>query len=652
MLSFFRRGVMAKLAIGILFISLIAIVITGFGTGGMGGIGGLATGRLGADTIASVGGETITTEKLSDVMKRQLDRIRQQQPGTDMAALLRRGGLEEVADQLIGITAAAAFAEKEGLVATKRMIDTEIVKIPQFQGVNGQFDQNVFRAMLAQQRMTEDQLRDQFRTGLLQRELMLPAVGSPSVPQGFANQYAALLLETRSGSVGAVPTKAMGAGAEPNDADIAAWYRQNIGRYTVPERRVIRYAVIGAETVAAQAKASDAEIAAVYARNPAYAATETRTLSQVVLPSEAAARAFAQKVASGTPFAQAAAQAGYSASDIAVGDKTQGDYGKISSAQVASAVFAAAKGATVGPVRSGFGWHVVKVDNVKTNAAKPLASVRGEIAAAIEKQKTQDALNALASRIENEAGSGASFADVAKKENLAVVETLPVTAAGQAPDAPAGWTAPHDLAPLLRGAFRMDPNDEPAVAPIVPNQRYALVSVAQVVPAAAPPLAQIRDRVKTDLMAWRASLRAKAVAQSIVSKINAGVAPALAFAQAGVKLPPLQTLGATRRDLAKSGQQVPPALAMLFNLPRGKARMIDAGEARGWFVVYLDKVTPGDIAKEPNLVQEVRGQFQQLVGDEYQLQFINAIRAGMKVKRNDQALAKLKGDLLTGAGGQ
>ena len=129
------------------------------------------------------------------------------------------------------------------------------------------------------------QLRDQFRDGLLQRQLMLPAVGSPYVPQGFANQYAALLLENRSGMVGAVPTKAMGPGAEPSDADIAAWYKQNIARYTIPERRVIRYAVIGAETVAAQSKPSDAEIQAAYARNPTYAATETRSSAQTVFAS-------------------------------------------------------------------------------------------------------------------------------------------------------------------------------------------------------------------------------------------------------------------------------------------------------------------------------------------------------------------------------
>ncbi|MEA3004470.1 MAG: peptidyl-prolyl cis-trans isomerase [Sphingomonadales bacterium] len=651
MLSFFRRGFMAKVALGILFLIVVAMVITGFGTGGTGGLGDLA-GRLGSDTVASVGSEKITTDRVRSEATRQLDRSRQQNPELDMAGFVRRGALDEVVDQLITVTGGLVFGAQQGLAATKRMLDAEIVKIPAFQGVTGQFDQNAFRAALNREKMTEDDLRQELRTRLMERQLVLPVAGSPFVPQSLANQYAALLLETRSGMVGAVPTKAMGPGAEPAEADLQAWYRQNIGRYTIPERRIVRYAVFGAENVAAQAKASDAEIAAAYSRNPAYAARETRSLSQVVLPDEKAARAFAQKIASGTPFAQAAAQAGYAAADIAVGDKTQSDYARMSAPEVANAVFAAAKGATIGPIRSGLGWHVVRVDDVKTIGARPLAAVRAEIAAGIERQKAQAALGDMATRIENAVSGGASFADAVKAEKLAIVETPPVTGTGQAPDAPAGWTAPPELAPLLRGAFQMDASDQPAVETVVPNQRYALVSVARVVPAAPPPLAQIRDRVKIDLMAWRAAQRGKAIAQSIVSKINAGVAPALAFAQAGVRLPAPQPLSATRRDLAKQGQQVPPALAMLFSLPRGKARLLDAGEARGWFIVYLDKVVPGDASKDPGLIQAVRSQFGQIISDEYAQQFSAAVRSQVKVKRNDKALAKLKSELMANVAAQ
>ena len=41
---------------------------------------------------------------------------------------------------------------------------------------------------------------------------------------------------------------------------------------------------------------------------------------------------------------------------------------------------------------------------------------------------------------------------------------------------------------------------------------------------------------------------------------------------------------------------------MMFSLPRGKAGLLPAPDGRGWFVVYLDRIVPGDARKEPGLV--------------------------------------------------
>jgi peptidyl-prolyl cis-trans isomerase D len=642
MLSLFRRGAMSKVMLGVLFLSLVAIVITGFGTGGVGGLESL--GGLSATTIAKVGGETITSDDLRDNTQRQLERFRQQQPELDMAQFIRRGAVDEVLEQMISAAAVMDFAGSVGIIASKKMIDAQIASIPAFQNAAGKFDQNVFVAALQRERITEDQLRKEIATRLIERQVALPAGGSAFVPQALAFQYASLLLEMRSGSVGGVPAAAMGGGNEPNDQEVADFFRKNAGRYTIPERRVIRYALFGTDTLGTAAKASEAEIQAVYSRDPTYATRETRTLSQVVLTSEPAAKAFQQKLAAGTPFAQAAQQAGFGAADIAIGAKGRDEFAKMSSAGVANAVFAAAKGATVGPIRDELGWHFVKVEDVKTSAGKPLAAVRAEIASRVEAQKAQGLLSEVAARIENKVSEGASFEQVARDEKLAAVETPPVTATGAAPDNPA-WKAPAELAALLKGASLLSANEPPQVAPVVPNQRYALVSVAQVIPAAAPPLAKIQAQVKADLVAQRAADRAKAVAQSIVSKINAGVAPADAFRQANVALPAVQPLSAVRRDIARQGQQVPPPLQVLFTLPRGKARMIPAPENRGWLIVYLDKIVPGDASKEAGLTEAVKSQFASVIGDEYSQQLVGAIRGGTKIRRNEQALAKLKAEL-------
>ncbi|MEX6793675.1 hypothetical protein AB2C70_34045, partial [Pseudomonas aeruginosa] len=91
-----------------------------------------------------------------------------------------------------------------------------------------------------------------------------------------------------------IPAAVVPAGPAPSDADLNTFYQRNIARYTVPERRVVRYAMITPEAVKAQAVPTDAEIAKTYQQDSArYAATEKRDITQVVVADQAGAAAIA-----------------------------------------------------------------------------------------------------------------------------------------------------------------------------------------------------------------------------------------------------------------------------------------------------------------------------------------------------------------------
>ena len=644
MLSIFRKGVSSKIMLVILGIGLFAIVATGFGTGGMGGMGGLTGG---GSTLASVGGEAIGARSVADRINRQLEQARQEQPELDIATLLRGGALEETVDQLIAQQAMLLFGKKQGLGASKRMIDGEIASIPAFRNLAGQFDEQAFRSLLQREGISEEQLRQDIEAGLIQQQLLLPVAASAKVPQAMAQQYASLLLEQRRGSVGLVPASAMGTGAQPNDQQITAFFRENQARYTIPERRVLRYAIFGNEQVAQAAQATPQEIEAFYRANAArYGPKETRTLSQLVLPDRAQAQALAGRIASGTSFTAAAQAAGFSAQDVAIGAQSREQFTDLSSAAVAQAVFAAAEGATVGPVQSPLGWHLVRVDGIRREGGTPLAAVRDEIATQLTQQKRQEALSELATRIEDGLADGATIEEIARREKLQVQETPPITATGVQFDNPQ-WRAPQ-LAPLLKTAFEMAPDEDPVVETLANGESYAILAVANMLPAAPPPLAQIKDRVKADLVSKRALDRARAVASSIVAKINAGVAPAQAFEQAQVDLPAVETVSARRLDIARPDQPVPPPLAMLFSLPRGKARILAAQNGQGWFVVHHAETTPGDAASSPGLIEATRGQFERILGEEYAAQFTRAVEAQMDIERNEDAIRELREQLQRG----
>jgi hypothetical protein len=113
MLSIFRRGAISKIMLVVLGIGLFAIVITGFGTDGMGGLGG-ASGGAGGDTLVSIDGEKVTSAEITDQVTRQLARAREQQPELDMGNFLRTGAFDEILRQLVDQKAMVAFAGDHG----------------------------------------------------------------------------------------------------------------------------------------------------------------------------------------------------------------------------------------------------------------------------------------------------------------------------------------------------------------------------------------------------------------------------------------------------------------------------------------------------------------------------------------------------------
>jgi peptidyl-prolyl cis-trans isomerase D len=649
MLSTFRRAISSWLMLGVLLLAVIAIVVTGFGTDGMGGMG-TAGGSTKGEQIATVDGVELYESQLTEEINRAFRRAQQEQPELDLATFLSGGAFEGILNQLIMSQALLRYADEHGIIVSERMIDREIVNVPTFRNLAGQFDQQVFLQVLNRMGMTEQQAREDIRRSLIQRQLVLPIAGSGRMPRAIAEQYAGLLLERRQGMIGVVPSEAMGAGVEPTEQELAAHYRASRQRYTVPERRVLRYATIGQEQVAQASQATEQEIAAQYQQNAAtYGPQETRTLSQVVLPDQNAANQFMQRLRGGASFAQAAQAAGFGATDIAVGQQNRQQFTGTTNAQVAQAAFAAAQGATVGPIRSELGFHIVRIDAINRTAGRPLAAVRAEIATQIQQRKSNELLAALIARIEERLQGGMSFEEALRSERLTAVETPPITATGAAPGAQ--FQATPDLQRLLAPAFEMEADQDPVVETITENQRYAVLAIGRVIPAAVPPLAEIRQLVRADLIRTRANERARAVAAAIVARVNGGMTMQQAFAQAGVRLPPPQAVNALRQQIAQNNQ-VPPPLALMFSLPQGAARQLQAPNGAGWFVIHLQRRIPGDPASQPQLVQSAQQQFSQLIGEEFAQEFARQVQNGLTVTRNEEAIGRVRQRLVGVAGGQ
>lgn len=642
MISFFRRALSSWLVLALLGLIMIAFIVTGVGTPS--GLDNLA--GSGSD-IAKIGGTKLSAADAAQRVQAQLDNARQQQPGLEMSEFARSGGIDQVIEQMINGRAFEQFGLKNGMVVSNRQVDGEIASIPAFRGPAGSFDRNTFLGVLAQRKLSEAVVRADLARDKMTNALIIPAAGAARAPIGLVTPYAALMLEERSGQIAFIPTGAVAAGAPPSETDLTQFYQRQLARYTVPETRVIRYAMFDRKRFEGKVAATEDEIAQAYkAGATQYAAKETRVFTQVVVQNQATAQAIASKASSGTPIAAAAKLAGSEATTLAAQDES-GYAGLTSSAAIAKAAFAAAKGSVLPPQKSPLGWLVIRVDAVNRIGGKSLADVRATLEAQIVKQKIDVALADFVTRIEDQIADGATFDDVVKAEGLTIVTTPGLTAGGIAPDLPGFKPAP-ELQPILRDAFLADPNDDAAVLTITQGQSYAFYDLDRVVAAAPKPLARIREQVAVDFKLDRASKAARRIANAIALKSNQGASLSVAMASAEISLPGLKPIGARRIDIARSKEKVPPALALLFSIPAKHARVLEAEDKQGWYVVWLDKITAGNLSAEPGLIPATQSEIARALGEEYVQQFASAIKADIGLKKNNAAIAGLKRSL-TGA---
>lgn len=235
MLSFFRRIINSKAGVVVTFIVL-GVIALAFAAGDITGLAGNGP-SLSGGSVATVGGTKISPAELRQRVQTELAGARQRIPTLTMEQLLEQGGLQSTLDRAINGVALERFGQDQGMVVSKRSIDGVIAGIPGLRGPNGQFDPVRYQQLLADQKLTDAQVRTDIARDIIAQQLMLPTQGATQVPQKVALPYASLMLEKRSGQIAFVPASALAGGPAPTDAELQAFYRRNVARFTVPERR-------------------------------------------------------------------------------------------------------------------------------------------------------------------------------------------------------------------------------------------------------------------------------------------------------------------------------------------------------------------------------------------------------------------------------
>lgn len=358
--------------------------------------------------LATVGDTSITMMDFDNAKRQYLDNFRRQmgqsfKPNMLDTAEARASILAAlISDRAISLEIASEYmnvGEADAINLVKQA--------PAFQR-DGKFSTEAYQQFLNSMGKSDEQFVLELRRDLT-RQMLLSAVSQTTQASNtVAQRIHDLLTEERTIRTFEIKPTAFLKSVSVTDAEAQSYYDQNKSLFAVPESVDIEYVVLSPENYK-NIKASEDDIKTFYEQNlQRFSTPEERRASHILIAvndekTDADAKKEADEIykqlqADPSKFAQLAKSKSADPGSARQG----GDLGFFQKGMMVpefdNAVFSGKKGDLVAPVKTQFGYHIIKIVDVKAAQAKPLKEVRGEIEALYQQQA---AIRAFAEDAEN-----------------------------------------------------------------------------------------------------------------------------------------------------------------------------------------------------------------------------------------------------------
>lgn len=559
--------------------------------------------------------------------------LRQQQGDAfDPKAFESVDNKRRILDALIDEELMKLAADRAGIVIGDKAVADAIRKFPDFQ-VDGAFNADRYRLLLASQnppltpRDFEARIRDSLKNELIPTGIARSAF----VTDAELDRLMRLLGEHRDVSFVMLPVPAADT-AEVTPAQIDAWYQAHKAEYRQPETVRLEYVEVDGAAMPA-APVDEAALRKRYQEQIAkYSSAEKREVSHILV-SVAANASAADKKAAEAKAAKLAAEAKALGADFAAlaransddaGSKASGgDLGWIAKGGMPGAfddaAFAMQAGEVRGPVKTDFGWHVIKVNQIRAAVQRPFDEVRPELEKELQEGARERAFNELTGKLVDAAYKTPTSLEPAAKAVGLPLQTTPAFSR-------AGGPGIASEQKVLRAAFTESLlQDGTASDPIeLGPERTVLIRVIDHVPEQPLPLAKVRDAVVAAIRADRQRKAAEAAADALLKAARTD-GLAAAAAAAGLSVSEVNDI---RRGMPVPSPQASQAF---FSAPRPQSAqpVVDKVLVDGQYMVFAVRaVRDGDIGQvTPQERAGLRRQLANAKGLQAQDAFVRATRA-------------------------
>ncbi len=486
----------------------------------------------------------------------------------------------EALEQVISLELITQAAFAEGLTISEADI-RDYVQSQQYFQTDGKFDKARLSSVLAAQGLTPQQYAVQIKEQLLNEQFVRSVTDTAIVTQRQLENFYRLRNQERLIDYVTVPVKKSAEVA--SDPEIESYYQAHKAEFQNPEKLSVEYVSLSIDNVSGEFQPTEDELKSLYEEQKAqYGTPEQRRLSHILITADmddaakaaealAKATALRERLVKGEDFAKLAKDN----SDDKDSALKGGDLGlsnkETMHPDLANAAFALGKGEVSQPVKTQFGYDLIKVTELVPATAKKFEEVRAELEKTYKRNAAENNFYEAKQKLDEMSFEHKDTLEpLAKNLDLKIAQTgLFTKDAGEGEAAEALFRAAAFAPEVLAG------NNSPALE--VGTDKVYVLHLKERQPASDKPLADVKADIIAKIHAQKAQDATRKLAEQLLSDIKQGKSLADAAKSIGasvnkatvklagkVELPP-ELIKAVNQAPRPMGGKPKPALVSLDN---------------------------------------------------------------------------------------